>query len=52
MTDVAKRVFTIEVIDTDQDGAPKLDKAGNFTFVEKEFAVRLPAYKVMKRLIS
>ena len=48
MTDVAKRVFTIEVIDTDQDGAPKLDKAGNFTFVEKEFAVRLPAYKVME----
>jgi len=48
MADVAKRVFTIEVIDTDQDGAPKLDKAGNFTFVDKEFAVRLPAYKIME----
>ena len=48
MADALKRVFSIEVIDTDEDGTPKLDKAGNFTFVEKEFAVRLPSYKVME----
>ena len=48
MADALKRVFSIEVIDTDEDGTPKLDNAGNFVFVEKQFAVRLPSYKVME----
>ena len=47
MADVSKRVFSIEVIDTDENGIAKLDKSGNLVFVNKEFAVRLPSYKVM-----
>ena len=48
MADVTKRVFSIEVIEVNDDGTAKLDKNGNFSFVEKEFAVRLPAYKIME----
>lgn len=48
MADTLKRVFQIEVIDTNDDGTPKLDKKDDFIFVEKEFAVRLPSYKVME----
>ena len=48
MADVSKRVFSIEVIDTDEHGVPKLDSNGNLVFLEKEFAVRLPSYKVME----
>ena len=48
MPEVVKRVFSIEVIETNDDGTAKLDKGGNFNFVEKEFAVRLPSYKVME----
>ena len=47
MADVAKRVFSIEVIDTDENGVPKLDSKNNLVFVDKEFAVRLPSYKIM-----
>ena len=47
MADLAKRVFSIEVIDTDENGIAKLDKNGNLVFIDKEFAVRLPSYKVM-----
>ena len=47
MADVVKRVFSIEVIDTNDDGTPKF-KNGDLQFVTKEFAVRLPAYKVME----
>ena len=48
MADVIKRVFSIEVIETKEDGTPDLNKDGSFKFVEKEFAVRLPSYKVME----
>lgn len=48
MADTLKRVFQIEVIETNDDGTPKLDKKDDFIFVEKEFAVRLPSYKVME----
>ena len=48
MVDISKRVFNIEVIETNDDGTAKLDKDNNFIFVEKEFAVRLPSYKVME----
>ena len=48
MVDISKRVFNIEVIETNDDGTAKLDKDDNFIFVEKEFAVRLPSYKVME----
>jgi len=47
MADLVKRVFSIEVIDTDENGIAKLDKNGNLVFIDKEFAVRLPSYKVM-----
>ena len=52
MPEVVKRVFSIEVIETNDDGTAKLDKSGNFNFVEKEFAVRLPSYKVMEEAIK
>jgi predicted nucleic acid-binding protein len=48
MADVIKRVFSVEVIDINEDGTPKLTKNKEFKFVTKEFAVRLPSYKVME----
>lgn len=41
-----KRVFTIEVLDKDQDGNIVLDSNGNPKFTKKEFAVKIPPYKV------
>jgi len=43
-----KRVFKVEVADTNEDGSLKFDTHGNIEFIEKEFAVRLPPYKVME----
>lgn len=48
MADVMKRVFSIEVIETNDDGTAKLNDDGSFIFTEKEFAVRLPPYKIME----
>ena len=48
MAEVIKRVFSVEVIDINEDGTPKLTKNKEFKFVTKEFAVRLPSYKVME----
>ena len=48
MADVTKRVFSVEVIETNDDGTAKLNDDGTFVFTEKEFAVRLPPYKIME----
>ena len=48
MAEVIKRTFSVEVVDVNDDGTPKLDKNKNYQFVTKEFAVRLPSYKVME----
>ena len=37
MADVNKRVFTIEVIEVNDDGTAKLDKNGDFSFIEKDY---------------
>ena len=48
MADVTKRVFSVQVIETNDDGTAKLNDDGTFVFTEKEFAVRLPPYKIME----
>ena len=48
MPDVTKRPFKVNVLELDKNGGIKFNKDGTPKFVEKEYAVRIPTYKVME----
>ena len=48
MPDVTKRVFKVHTLEYDKNGNIKFNKDGTPKFVEKEYAVRIPTYKVME----
>ena len=48
MPDVTKRPFKVNVLELDKNGDIKFNKDGTPKFVEKEYAVRIPTYKVME----